>query len=82
MSDAHGIRMKKRLSGDRNQCPSCHLYFNSTSAFDKHRTGDFSGQRTCLTEQEMAQRGMVVRDDGFWRGTAMPEHAMAQKAAK
>ena len=30
-----------KLTGDRNQCQACKEYFNSTHAFDKHRTGDF-----------------------------------------
>ena len=46
-----------RLTGDRNQCPSCLLGFNSTPAFDKHRTGPFDGVRRCLTEVEMLAKG-------------------------
>jgi len=64
---------KKQLRGDRNQCPTCHQYFNSTHAFDKHRTGDHEkGERRCLSTIEMTTKGMFVGSDGFWRGSAMP----------
>lgn len=53
------------LSGDRNQCPTCALYFNSTAAFDKHRTGPFSDRR-CLTVDEMAAKGMAKNSAGYW----------------
>lgn len=67
--------MEKRrgLSGDRNQCPGCGLLFNSTAAFDKHRTGKHGIDRRCMTPAEMVADGMVIRDDGFWRGSAMPQ---------
>jgi hypothetical protein len=55
-----------RLTGDRNQCPSCLLGFNSTPAFDKHRTGPFDGGRRCLTEAEMLAKGMAKASSGFW----------------
>lgn len=56
-----------KLRGDRNQCAGCGEYFNSTSAFDKHRTGDFtSGERRCLGSEEMLERGMSRKADGFW----------------
>jgi hypothetical protein len=45
---------------------SCHGFFNSDSAFDKHRIGDFGVDRRCMTEQEMLQAGMVLNKDGFW----------------
>ena len=55
-----------RLTGDRNQCPSCLLGFNSTPAFDKHRTGPFDGGRRCLTEVEMLAKGMAISSSGYW----------------
>lgn len=58
-----------KLRGDRNQCPSCSAYFNSTSAFEKHRIGRFGIDRRCLSVDEMQARGMVLRADGFWRGS-------------
>ena len=59
---------KKKLSGDRNQCQGCNEYFNSTSAFEKHRTGEFGKDRRCRTEQEMTAIGMGVNQAGFWVG--------------
>lgn len=62
------------LRGDRNQCSACAECFNSTHAFDKHRTGRFGVDRRCRTAEEMLANGMVLGSDGFWRGSAMPEH--------
>jgi hypothetical protein len=59
------------LRGDRNQCTCCGKLFNSTHAFDKHRTGDMSNRR-CLNTWEMLSKGMVEGPDAFWRGSAMP----------
>lgn len=56
----------KQLKGDRNQCPTCQKYFNSTTAFHKHRTGDFGKDRRCRTTEEMEAIGMSMKDDGFW----------------
>jgi len=61
-----------RLTGDRNQCQGCKQYFNSTAAFDKHRTGDFGGGRRCLTDNEMLAKGMDRNSAGFWVGSLMP----------
>jgi hypothetical protein len=64
-----------KLTGDRNQCQGCKQYFNSTHAFDKHRTGEHEGNnRRCMTPFEMTAKGMFVGSDGFWRGSAMPQH--------
>lgn len=65
------------LRGDRNQCPTCGLRFNSTAAFEKHRVGDFQRSsekrpnpygtvRRCMTTGEMLARGMAVNAAGFW----------------
>lgn len=61
-----------KLTGDRNQCQACKVYFNSTNAFDKHRTGDFGHDRRCLTEPEMLAKGMAKSGSGFWVGKPMP----------
>jgi len=61
-----------RLTGQRNECPTCGERFNSNSAFDKHRTGQYGADRRCLTADEMRARGMVLRDDGFWRSAGNP----------
>lgn len=60
------------LSGDRNQCAGCGEYFNSTFAFDKHRTGEFGKDRRCLTAEEMRAKGMDKNAAGFWISSAMP----------
>ena len=54
------------LTGSRNQCPSCNQYFNSNTAFDKHRTGKHGVDRRCRTVQEMTALGMLVNHAGFW----------------
>lgn len=64
-------RIPKKLTGDRNQCPTCGEFFNSSSAFDKHRTGPFGkastpAQRRCLSVEEMRALGMMKNDAGFW----------------
>lgn len=64
-------RSPVRLSGDRNQCPTCGELFNRTSVFDKHRVGKYSDRR-CLTVEEMEAAGMFIGADGFWRGSKSP----------
>lgn len=71
--DAH-----KKLTGNRNQCPSCHEYFNSLGAFDRHRTGYFGKNRQCRTTEGMLGAGMVKNADGFWITGLMPEHYSEQ----
>ena len=66
-----------KLTGDRNQCPTCGDYFNSTAAFDKHRAGNFSVGRYCLPNWERWCKGMRQRPDGFWVGSEMPEREYA-----
>lgn len=58
--------MTKNLTGQRNQCPGCGLYFNSNVAFDKHRTGKHGVDRRCRSEQEMIDKGMALNSAGFW----------------
>jgi hypothetical protein len=63
-----------KLTGDRNQCRGCNSYFNSTDAFNKHRTGPHN-RRRCLTDVEMLGKGMVKNAAGFWVGSPMPQRA-------
>ncbi|WP_160803633.1 hypothetical protein [Nitrosomonas sp. GH22] len=70
---------KLELTGDRNQCPTCNEYFNSTAAFDKHRTGKYGVDRRCLTVQEMNNKGMSKNDAGFWITSTMPAKAYAAR---
>lgn len=58
--------MSLRLTGDRNQCRACRKYFNSTKAFDKHRTGRYGIDRRCLDDSEMQSKGMSKNTLGFW----------------
>ena len=55
-----------KLTGRRNQCQGCKEYFNSNTAFDKHRTGDHGKNRRCRTPLEMTEKGMLINNDGFW----------------
>lgn len=73
----------RTLTGDRNQCPGCGQFFNSTLAFDKHRTGAHQGGgRRCLTPVEMAARGMDVNARGYWISASLPTPYLAAIVAK
>ena len=61
------------LKGDRNQCQSCKEYFNSTGAFEGHRTGKHGVDRRCRTVNEMIERGYSKNKLGFWIASKMPE---------
>ena len=76
----HGAQrhMRPMLHGDRNQCPTCGELFNSTRAFDSHRTGDFTARR-CLSVSEMEAKGMVRGGGGFWVRSAMSDDAKRAK---
>jgi hypothetical protein len=50
---------------DKCQCPTCKEYFNSTYAFDKHRTGKW-GERRCLSLADMQSAGWSVSPSGHW----------------
>jgi hypothetical protein len=61
------------LSGNRCRCGACGEVFNSTSAFDHHRTGTYRPlARRCLTIAEMAARGMLRNAQNFWIEKARP----------
>lgn len=67
-----------KLTGDRNQCPGCDLYFNSTAAFDKHRHGTYTpNERRCLTVVEMLEKGMAINAKGYWVSAVNPKWAEA-----
>jgi hypothetical protein len=67
--------MRPTLRGDRNQCPTCNLLFNSSYAFDKHRIGP-STERECLGEEKMREKGMEKNKDGFWIGEPMDKRRL------
>lgn len=60
------------LRGDRNECPGCGELFNSSYAFDMHRTGRFGRNRRCMTVDEMSAAGMVRASSRFWISAAAP----------
>ena len=62
-----------KLTSSRNQCGGCKKYFNSNSAFTKHRTGKHGIDRRCMTDEEMIGRGMFINNAGWWVGSAMKE---------
>lgn len=70
----------KTLRGDRNQCPACNEYFNSTHAFEKHRHGEYGIDRRCLTADEMTAKGMHLGSDGFWRGSRREVESIPEAA--
>lgn len=58
---------RRALSGDRNQCPGCGEFFNSTHSFEAHRTGTHEGnRRRCLNAAEMSRKGMAHNVAGYW----------------
>jgi hypothetical protein len=69
----------KKLNGARNQCPTCREYFNSNGAFDKHRTGSHGVNRRCRTIEEMLDKGMALREDGFWVAEPMNADLIEQR---
>jgi hypothetical protein len=68
-----------KLTGFRNQCPTCHEYFNSNFAFDKHRIGNHRDlNRRCMNPEEMLGKGMGLNVYGFWVGNKM-EDSLVEK---
>ncbi len=60
------MRPDRKLTDSRCQCSGCNEYFNSDSAFDKHRVGEFGRAigpniRRCLSPDEMRAEGMVYK---------------------
>ena len=64
----------KILKGNHNQCQGCKEYFNSTGAFDKHRTGKHGVDRRCRTVEEMIEIGFSLNAAGYWIASKMPDH--------
>ena len=60
-----GCKGRNGLSGDRNQCPTCGEFFNSSFAFDSHRYGKIN-ERKCMTKAEMLEKGFDRNDDFYW----------------
>ena len=55
-----------RVGQSKNQCMSCKEYFNSNSAFEKHRRGQYGVDRRCMTPDEMASKLMEKNAGGYW----------------
>ena len=47
------------------KCSACSEYFNSEKAFAMHRIGP-PGERECLCEAEMLEKGMDRNRKGYW----------------
>lgn len=74
----------RTLRGDRCLCRACGQYFNSTAAFDKHRTGKYRQftdlgpeTRRCRTVEEMLQCGMSKNSADYWITSKMHPDASA-----
>jgi hypothetical protein len=72
--------VKAQVRGDRNQCTGCGQLFNSSAAFEKHRTGEFGRDRRCMTTDEMAAKGMAINSDGYWVTALNPNFPRARAA--
>lgn len=55
-----------KVTHSRCKCTGCYEYFNSTAAFDKHRTGTHGLDRRCMSSEEMREKGMDINADGYW----------------
>lgn len=76
-------RLKRRLAGDRNQCPSCGEFFNSTAAFTKHMMGQVAtAERRCMTVDEMVAAGMAKNSSDWWVTALMPDVVKGQHTAE
>ena len=69
-----------KLSGTRNQCSGCDEYFNSNTAFEKHRTGKHGVNRRCRTPDEMRSLGMFINIYGYWVSEAMNKERYEKKS--
>ena len=85
VAESNALRVKpgrkfRKLTDSRCQCAGGGEYFNSDSAFDKHRIGDFGKNRRCMTTAEMREgrdvqeRGRLVGDKPFQKWSKEPEH--------
>lgn len=60
-----------RWTGMRMEhCTVCHRTFSGTTTGDAHRTGEHGIDRRCLTDDELAKKGMRLTDERahLWRG--------------
>jgi hypothetical protein len=60
-------------NSSRCRCSVCGHRFNSGTAFDKHRVGDFGAAgRRCRSPDEMRAAGMATNAAGCWISESMP----------
>lgn len=65
----HSANSNPPLRGARCRCVVCGKSFNSPSAYDRHRVGDFGDRgrhRRCRTWQELRALGWQVNAAGYW----------------
>ena len=55
-----------KVGQSKNQCGACKEYFNSNSAFEKHRHGQYGVDRRCMTPDEMTGKLMEKNAGGYW----------------
>lgn len=55
-----------KVGQSKNQCSGCSEYFNSNSAFEKHRWGKYGVDRRCMTQEEMKGKLMEQNAGGYW----------------
>jgi hypothetical protein len=60
------MRPTRKLTDSRCQCSGCGEYFNSDTAFEKHRIGQFGVNRRCMTPAEMLAAGMSRNAADWW----------------
>lgn len=60
----------------RFHCSPCGRHFLSLKAFDRHRSGHYSGERVCLDPATLPERFRVLTDEGVCKltGGALVEH--------
>ena len=61
---------------NRCMCPTCGEYFNSETAFDKHRRGKYPN-RVCMNERQMRLKGMAKNKAGYWITEILPDKRCA-----
>lgn len=57
---------RRTLRGDRNQCPACREFFNSSGAFGRHRVTLADSGRACLDLDQMRGKGYAINGAGYW----------------
>ena len=67
MRQADGTDPMLPQGTDKCQCSTCKEYFNSTFAFEHHRTGRVGRpERRCLPVMEMQIAGWTQNGKGHW----------------